>query len=82
MSMVLAHDSSMRFNGHNLSSVSPRELKYDYLESDHSESKEVKFCQNQKFGQPLLENYNKLLPVFQENGLKDSWVPTNQETKS
>ena len=58
--MVLAHDSSMRFNRHILSSVSPRELKYDFLESDHSKSNDAKFCQNQKFGQPLLENYNKL----------------------
>ena len=60
MNMVLAHDSSMRFEGHILSSVSPRALKYDFLRSDHSESNDVKFCQNQKFGQPQLENYNKL----------------------
>jgi hypothetical protein len=41
-------------------SDSPKAMRHDFLECDSSKSNDFKFCQNQKFGRPQLEKYNKI----------------------
>lgn len=54
--MEIAQDQSLDKDA--LRSYSPRSLRYDFPENDFPKSKDLRFCQIHKFGQPRVENYN------------------------
>jgi hypothetical protein len=53
---------------------SPTEMRYDFPETDSSDSKDFGFCRNLEFSNniPQPENYNKSKPLFLRKESQDS----------